>query len=417
MGARSGCPVRIFFSLTCRADRCFFDCEFIVKIVDIRESTRPIQSNIRNAYIDFSKMTLSLVAVVTDVIRDGKPVIGYGFNSNGRYGQGGLIRERFAPRILEAAPQSLLNDSGDNLDPHRIWAAMMTNEKPGGHGERSVAVGTIDMAVWDAVAKIEGLPLYQLLADRYGNGTANREVFVYAAGGYYWPGQGVEGLEREMQSYLDRGYSVVKQKIGGASLAEDCKRIEAVLRLLGPGQQLAVDANGRFDLATAISYAKALSQYKLFWYEEAGDPLDFALQAELANHYEGPTATGENLFSMQDARNLIRYGGMRPDRDWLQFDCALSYGLVEYLRTLDMLKEHGWSPARCIPHGGHQMSLAIAAGLGLGGNESYPDLFQPYGGFPDGVKVENGIVTLPELPGIGFEGKADLYRQMTNLAS
>jgi L-alanine-DL-glutamate epimerase-like enolase superfamily enzyme len=387
-----------------------------LKIIDIRESTRPIQSNIRNAYIDFSRMTLSLVAVVTDVIRDGKPVIGYGFNSNGRYGQGGLIRERFAPRVLEAKPKTLLDDSGDNLDPHRIWAALMTNEKPGGHGERSVAVGTIDMAVWDAVAKIAGKPLYQLLAERYGNGVANRKVFVYAAGGYYWPEQGLQGLEKELRSYLDRGYSVVKMKIGGAPLAEDCTRIEAVLRLLGPGQKLAVDANGRFDLPTAIAYAKALSGYGLFWYEEAGDPLDYALQAELAHHCESPMATGENLFSMQDARNLIRYGGMRPDRDWLQFDCALSYGLVEYLRTLEMLKEHGWSASRCIPHGGHQMSLAIAAGLGLGGNESYPDLFQPYGGFPDGVKVENGYVTLPELPGIGFEGKADLYREMKMLS-
>ena len=386
-----------------------------MKIVEIRESTRFIKSNIRNAYIDFSKMTLSLVAVVTDVIRDGKPVIGYGFNSNGRYGQGSLMRERFIPRVTQAAPESLLDDRGV-LCPHKIWDTMMTNEKPGGHGERSVAVGTIDMAVWDAVAKIEGLPLYQLLANRYGDGQANRKVFVYAAGGYYWPGQGIEGLTREMQSYLDRGYSVVKKKIGGASLAEECKRIEAVLKLLAPGQRLAVDANGRFDLKTAVEYARALSQYDLFWYEEAGDPLDYALQAELANHYDKPMATGENLFSMQDARNLIRYGGMRPDRDWLQFDCALAYGLVEYLRTLDMLKEHGWSPTRCVPHGGHQMSLAIAAGLGLGGNESYPDLFQPYGGFPDGVKVENSYVTLPELPGIGFEGKADLYAEMKALA-
>jgi L-alanine-DL-glutamate epimerase-like enolase superfamily enzyme len=387
-----------------------------MKIVDIREQTKPIKSNIRNAYIDFSKMTLSLVAVVTDVIRDGKPVIGYGFNSNGRYGQGALMRERFLPRILEADPASLRDAERDNIDPHKVWDAMMTNEKPGGHGERSVAVGTIDMAVWDAVAKIEGKPLFQLLAERHGNGRANRKVFVYAAGGYYWPGQGLEGLEREMRSYLERGYSVVKKKIGGASLAEDCKRIEAVLRLLGPGQKLAVDANGRFDLKTAVEYAKALSQYDLFWYEEAGDPLDYALQAELAQHYAGPMATGENLFSMQDARNLIRYGGMRPDRDWLQFDCALSYGLVEYLRTLEMLKANGWSPSRCVPHGGHQMSLAIAAGLGLGGNESYPDLFQPYGGFPDGVKVDDGYVTLPELPGIGFEGKTDLYAEMKALA-
>ncbi len=388
-----------------------------MKIVDILEETKFIKSNIRNAYIDFSKMTLSLVAVVTDVVRDGKPVIGYGFNSNGRYGQGSLIRERFRPRVLEAEPSSLLDDKRDNIDPHKVWAAMMSNEKPGGHGERSVAVGTIDMAVWDAVAKIENKPLFQLLAERHGNGTPNRKVFVYAAGGYYWPGQGLEGLTREMQGYLDRGYSVVKKKIGGASLADDMKRIEAVLKLLGPGQKLAVDANGRFDLKTAVDYAKALSQYDLFWYEEAGDPLDYALQAELAEHYAKPMATGENLFSMQDARNLIRYGGMRRDRDYLQFDCALSYGLVEYLRTLDMLREYGWSPSRCVPHGGHQMSLAIAAGLGLGGNESYPDLFQPYGGFPDGVKVENSYVTLPELPGIGFEGKSDLIAEMRALAS
>ncbi|MCE1243517.1 mandelate racemase/muconate lactonizing enzyme family protein [Oryzomicrobium sp.] len=383
-----------------------------MRIVDIREATLPIKSSIRNAYIDFSKMTLSLVAVVTDVIRDGKPVVGYGFNSNGRYGQGALIRERFRPRLLEAAPESLQDDTGNNLDPHKVWACMMTNEKPGGHGERSVAVGTIDMAIWDAVAKIEGKPLFQLLAERYGSGTPNRKVFVYAAGGYYWPGQDLEALKREMQGYVDRGYTVVKKKIGGDTLANDLKRIEAILSILPSGHKLAVDANGRFDLKTAVEYAKALSQYDLFWYEEAGDPLDYALQAELANHYAGPMATGENLFSMQDARNLIRYGGMRPDRDWLQFDCALSYGLVEYLRTLQMLQDYGWSPSRCIPHGGHQMSLAIAAGLGLGGNESYPDLFQPFGGFPDGVKVEGGYVTLPELPGIGFEGKADLYAEM-----
>ena len=242
-------------------------------------------------------------------------------------------------------------------------------------------------------------------------------VFVYAAGGYYYPGKDDEQLKAEMQSYLDRGYSVVKMKIAGASLGEDCRRIEAVLKMLGRGQRLCVDANGRLDLKDAIAYAKALSQYDLFWYEEPGDPLDYELQAELAKHYDKPMATGENLFSMQDARNLIRYGGMRKDRDWLQFDCALSYGLVEYLRTLAMLKEYGWSPSRCVPHGGHQMSLQIAAGLGLGGNESYPDLFQPYGGFPDGVKVVDSYVTLPELPGIGFEGKSDLRAVMQELAS
>jgi L-alanine-DL-glutamate epimerase-like enolase superfamily enzyme len=386
-----------------------------VRIVNVREVTKPIASPIRNAYIDFSKMTTSLVAVVTNVERDGKHVVGYGFNSNGRYGQGGLIRERFAPRILEADPMGLLDSTGENLDPDRVWSTMMGNEKPGGHGERSVAVGTLDMAVWDAVAKIAGKPLFRLLAERHRR-DANPRVFVYAAGGYYYPGKDNAALRAEMRGYLERGYNVVKMKIGGASIDEDRGRVEAVLDEIGASARLAVDANGRFDLETAIAYAKMLRNYPLFWYEEAGDPLDFQLQASLAEFYAGSMATGENLFSHQDARNLIRYGGMRPDRDWLQFDCALSYGLCEYQRTLDVLHAHGWSPSRCIPHGGHQMSLNIAAGLGLGGNESYPDLFQPYGGFPDGVRVIDGHITMPELPGIGFEGKADLYTEMRDLA-
>lgn len=387
-----------------------------MRILEIREKAVPIKSSISNAYIDFTKMTASVVAIVTDVVKNGKQVIGYGFNSNGRYAPSGILRERFIPRLLEAEPNDYLNEDGNNLDPHKIWDILMTGEKPGGHGERSVAVGTLDMAVWDAVAKIEEKPLYQLLAERYRGGEQpDEKVFVYAAGGYYQPGKGYKELQDEMKGYLNLGYSVVKMKIGN-SLEEDLRRIEAVLEVVPSGQSLAVDANGRFDLDTAIKYAEALEPYNLFWYEEAGDPLDYELQAELSKHYKHSMATGENLFSMQDARNLIRYGGMRSDRDYLQFDCALSYGLVEYMRILDMLKENGWSPRRCIPHGGHQMSLNIAAGLGLGGNESYPGVFEPFGGFAYHIPVENGYVGLPDVPGIGFETKAPLIKLLRSLA-
>ncbi len=386
-----------------------------MRIVDLREIVVPIKSEIRNAYVDFSQMTVSVVALITDVIREGKPIVGFGFNSNGRYAPSGLLRERFIPRLKSTDSGKLLDDSGENLDPFRIWDVLMTNEKPGGHGERSVAVGVIDMAVWDAVAKIAGVPLFQLLANRFRNGEVDRKIFVYAAGGYYYPGKDIAALKAEMQSYLDQGYSSVKIKIGGVPLAQDLERIEAVLKLLKRPSQLAVDANGRFDLAKAIEYARALAPYGLLWYEEPGDPLDYALQAELSKIYAGPMATGENLFSMQDARNLIRHAGMRADRDILQFDCALSYGLVEYLRILEMLKEHGWSAQRCIPHGGHQMSLNIAAGLGLGGNESYPSVFKPFNGFADGVPVQDSFVTLPDLPGIGFEAKNELFSIMKTM--
>jgi L-alanine-DL-glutamate epimerase-like enolase superfamily enzyme len=379
-----------------------------LRITEIRDETISIRSAISNAYISFAEMTVSAVAVISDVVRDGRPLVGYGFNSNGRYGQQGILRERVIPRLMKAAPESLLDDSGENIDPEKAWRVMMANEKPGGHGERSVAVGTVDMALWDLAAKIEGKPLYRLLADRYRDGECDETVYVYAAGGYYYPGKGNEKLQEEIRGYLELGYDTVKIKIGGAPLEEDLRRIEAVLEIAGKGKALAVDANGRFDLQTALDYSDALAPYGLKWYEEPGDPLDYQLNAEVASRSATPIATGENLFSMQDSRNLIRYGGMNPERDFLQMDPALSYGLVEYLRTLEMLEHNGWSRRRCIPHGGHQFALHIAAGLGLGGNESYPGVFEPFGGFADGVPVEGGMVRLPDAPGIGVECKAQL---------
>ncbi|AXB41412.1 mandelate racemase/muconate lactonizing enzyme family protein [Amycolatopsis albispora] len=386
-----------------------------MKIVSVHEGVVPISSSIRNAWIDFSSMDCSIVAVVSDVVRDGKPLVGYGFNSNGRYSAGEILRRRIVPRLLDADPEALLAEDGQ-LDPARAWDVVMTNEKPGGHGERSVAVGVVDMALFDLAAKIAGQPLYRWLSDRYGDGEPDDKVFVYAAGGYYAPGKSLRDLQDEMRAFLDQGYRVVKMKIGGADLAEDLERIEAVLEVLGgDGSRLAVDVNGRFDLTTALAYARAIEPYGLFWYEEIGDPLDYRLNAIVSEHYRGPIATGENLFSLQDARNLIRYGGMRPDRDYLQFDPALGYGLTEYLRIQDMLAQHGWSARRCIPHGGHQFSLHIAAALKLGGNESYPGEFQPTGGFADDAVVEDSYVGLTDTPGIGFERKAEFYRVLRAL--
>jgi L-alanine-DL-glutamate epimerase-like enolase superfamily enzyme len=379
-----------------------------MKITDAQERRVSIASDIENAYISFASMDVSILALTTDVTIDGRRVVGYGFNSNGRYAQSGLLRERFLPRLLAAEPGELLDANGENLDPFRVWDTVMQNEKPGGHGERSVAVGIIDMAVWDIVAKIEGKPLAVLLAERYGEGQPDETVSVYAAGGYYYPREDIAGLRDEMRAYLDAGYTETKMKIGGVPLDQDLRRVEAALEVVGAGERLAVDANGRFDLETTVAFARGLAPYNLRWYEEAGDPLDYDIQRRLCEVYPGPTATGENLFSHQDVRNLLRYGGMRADRDVLQMDPVLSYGLVEYLRMLDELRIRGFSPRNCIPHGGHQFALNIAAGLKLGGNESYPRVFAPFGGFADSTPIDKGRVRIADCPGIGFEDKADL---------
>jgi L-alanine-DL-glutamate epimerase-like enolase superfamily enzyme len=386
-----------------------------MRITDVREQSVRLQAAIRNSVVDFSKMTVSVVAVHSDLRRDGRPLVGYGFDSIGRYAQSGLLRERFIPRLLKADPDSLLGDGG-LVDPARVAATVMRDEKPGGHGERSAAVAAIELAVWDLVAKAEDKPLYRLLADRFREGRCEPHVEVYAAGGYYYPGEDVEGLREEMRRYLGQGYTHVKMKVGGASLADDCRRIEAVLELVPDGSHAAVDANGRFDLATAQSYAAALAPYGLRWYEEPGDPLDFELQARLCAEYDLPYATGENLFSHQDVRNLLRYAGLSPERDWLQMDPGLSYGISEYLRMIDAMEEFGWSRTRIIPHGGHLMALHIAAGLGLGRTESYPGVFQPFGGFGASAEVADGAVEPPEAPGAGLETKPELAAILAALA-
>ena len=380
-----------------------------MKIVAIHERSIPLQSDIENAYIRFSEMDTSLVAVVTDVERDRQPVVGFGFNSNGRYSAAGILRARLIPRVLAAEPAALLDEEGLNFDPARIWANAMRNEKPGGHGDRSVAMSALDMAVFDAMAKIEEKPLCQLIAERYGDGTYEPDVSVYAAGGYYYPGKDTEGLKQELQGYRELGYREVKIKIGAAPLADDLRRVEAALEVVQDGANLAVDANGRFEPETAKQYADALAPLGLRWYEEPCDPLDFAGLAEVAETYEPPLATGENLFSWLEGRNLLRHGGLRPDRDIIQMDPALCGGLVEYLRFIDVLVQAGWTARSCIPHGGHQFGLHVAAGMKLGGNESYPGVFQPIGGFDDGSVVRDGRVEIGHEVGIGIESKRELF--------
>lgn len=383
-----------------------------MKIARIRDAVAPIPSPMRNAVISFDKMTISVVAIETDVVRDGKPMVGLGFHSNGRYAQSGIIRERLVPRILEAAPETLLDGSGSNFSPERIWDEMMRNEKPGGHGDRAVAAGAIDMAVWDLVAKIQGKPLWKVLSERFNGGAHQERVLVYSGGGYYYPDDEKAGLIGEMERTRALGYRLCKMKIGGADLDTDRQRIEWALSVVGDGQNLAVDANGRFGLDDAIAYGRMLAEYNLCWYEEPVDPLDYQAHAVLAETTPVPIATGENLFSTWDFKNLLRHGGLRADRDWLQPDPSLCYGLTECLRIIELASAMGWKRERTVPHGGHQLGLHMAIGLGLGGTESYPGVFQPYGGFADDVVIEDGITGAPQAPGIGIETRAAMIADM-----
>lgn len=387
-----------------------------MRIVDILETAVPLKSSLRNAVFDFSEMTTSVVAVVTDVVRDGRPVVGYAFNSTGRYACGAQMRARFIPRVLAADPQSLVDDAGTNLDPERVLACMMQREKPGGHTERSVAIGTLEVAVWDAVAKIEGRPLHATLAARYSQGRTLDRVRCYVGGGWYEPGKGIEQLVDEIREKFAQGYDVMKIKVGGASMDEDVRRVEAALAFVGDPARLAVDANAGFDRERALAYARRFGRYGLRWFEEPTDPLDYALLARFCEEYGAAVGTGENLFSTQDVVNLLRFGGLRADRDYIQTDVPQSYGIVQFSRTLAAMAELGWGRERVFPHGGNQMTLHIVGGFGLGGCEAYPGVFGAFAGFADDARVEGGWLRLPDRPGIGFEAQNALYAIMKQMA-
>jgi D(-)-tartrate dehydratase len=373
-----------------------------MRIVAVKEQTVRLAASVRSASISFERMTASVLAVHTDVRKNGKPLIGLAFDSIGRYDHGGLLRDRFIPRLLAADPKIYADDRG-GIDPHKAWAVLMTNEKPGGHGERCGAVGLIDAALWDLAAKQTDEPLWTLLARRHNDGRVDATIEVYASGGHYRPSHDVASLCDDIRRAVAQGHRRFKIKIGGAELPADLQRIEAVLAILEPGSSLAVDGNGAFDRATAMRYVDALAAYPLAWLEEPAPPLDFELHREVAGRSSLPLATGENLFSADDARNLLRYGGLRPDRDVLQFDISASYGIVEYLKILDSLAEHGWRRDRCAPHAGHLLAMNAVGGLGLGLAETAMDAGTLFGKITAGILVADGRARLPDAPGAGFE--------------
>lgn len=390
-----------------------------MRITDIRELSVQLQGNVANALVNFSEHTISLVAVFTDAVRNGKPVIGLAFDSIGRYAQGGILRERIIPRVMAASrsdPGGLLDAGGTAFDVPKLLQLMLKNEKPGGHGDRAAAIGALELAFWDINAKLADEPAWQTVARHFGTDAKTGGVHVYAAGGYYYPDDSTQRLRDEIRAYQDMGFDAFKMKIGGASLAQDMARIEAALDVAGQGRRLAVDANGRFDLETALAYAKAMEPLDLRWYEEIGDPLDYDLNRQVIEAYSGTVATGENLFSVPDVNNLLLFGGMRPGRDVFQMDPGLSYGLLEYGRMLALMESHGFSRADAHPHGGHLINLHIAVGLGLGGCEAYPGVFQPFGGYPAGCAVGGGLVMPTAAPGFGLEEKAELLPFIRQLA-
>lgn len=389
-----------------------------MKLLAIREHTVPLSAPMRNASVAFDAMTASALSIVSDCNIGGRPVIGYSFDSIGRYGKGGLLRDRFIPRLLAADSNRLLDSSG-MIDPQACVAVLMQNEKEGGHGERPGAVGLIEAALWDLRAKLENKPLWRVLAEQSGRvSTTSGVVFsVYGSCGHFRPGRGaaeLDGLAAEVAAARVAGFTTIKVKLGGANLDDDVARARAAIGAAGSGR-VAVDVNGKLDPLIEVRWLEAMAALGVAWVEEPASPLDYQRLARIAKVSPVPVATGENLFSWDDARNLLRYGGLRPDRDLIQIDISLSYGIGEYRRILDLFESAGWNRRSMVPHAGHLFAAHAVAGLGLGMHESASDLSLAFGGLWDGTEITDGCAKASEAPGVGFEVKSRLMEWLRPL--
>jgi D(-)-tartrate dehydratase len=210
------------------------------------------------------------------------------------------------------------------------------------------------------------------IAQAFGRRAPGQRIKTYAAGGYYTSEAGTDGLRDELAGYLAAGFTEVKMKIGAVPLIEDLKRVERALTVVPQSWRLAVDANGRYSLPQARAACDVFEPFKLMWLEEMGDPLDFALHTDLSTEFDATFATGENLFSVQDVTNLLRYASLRSKRDVLQMDPGLSYGITGFAQMPKAAESLGWSGQCWWPHGGNLISLQTAAAFGLAGTEAYP---------------------------------------------
>ena len=383
-----------------------------MKIIDIKENPIKLNLSLSNSMFSFKEMTTSIVKVVID---DGiNTHTGYAFNSTGRYACGDQMRNRFIPRLLNATDNDLLDDDGC-IDTMKALHVMLVGEKPGGDMERSVPIGTIETALWDAIAKSKNLPLYKLLSIKFPNYTSTNKMFCYVGGGYYDVGKTIDDLKDEIKRNFDNGYRLMKIKIGGAPIKEDIKRVEAAIEATGSADKVALDANGGLKETNYLHYAKELSSYGLKWFEEPTHPSNFQRYNEFIDLYGNAVAGGENLYSIQDFLNLTRYGGFRESQDIIQIDVPQSYGISYFNEVLKELKTINWDVSSIMPHGGNQMSLHIACGFGLSMCEAYPNVFGVFSGYDDDYKLNEGYLELNDNPGIGFEGQNDLFNLFKNI--
>ena len=352
-----------------------------ITAINLRAYRTPRPRPIRNGRLTYATSTTCVVEVLTD-----EQVTGVGLGVGVMLPGGEQV-----VGALVGVFQEMLRGS-DPLANERLWSLMWQPKLLGRRGVEIRVLSMIDIALWDIKAKVSNLPLHQML------GSFVEAVPYYVAGGYYEEGKDLAALADEMCGYVDGGAGGVKMKIGGVSVADDLRRVEAVRAALGTDVKLMVDANGAYDTATAVRMARALEPFDITWFEEPVEPDNYTGYAAVSQASSIPVAGGENEATRYGFRDLIAVGHpsvINPDAEILG-------GVTEYVKVAALAQSSGIAIA---PHGRAelhaQLTCALPNGLMV---EYYKDNVDPLATrlIPERPPIRDGLIFPSQRPGIGI---------------
>jgi L-alanine-DL-glutamate epimerase-like enolase superfamily enzyme len=331
-------------------------------------------------------------------VRDSDGASGIGYSYAGTLG-GGLL----AAAVTEVLAPVVLDAEADDLP--ELWQRMYQESLLiGRRGVVLRAISAVDIALWDLRAKRCDMPLARLLG-----GSTARPLAAYASGGYYRPDDGPApaAVAAEIAAGRELGFRDHKIKVGGLSVAEDAQRVAAAIEAIAGQGRLALDANNAYpSVAEALralrEFERAAGADGLWWFEEPLSPENVAGHAALAAAVETPIATGEIHQTRWDFARLIE----ERAADILQPDVGVVGGISEYLRVAHTAESFDVPVA---PHWHANLHAQLAAALPGTLTIEYFALVNDIYNFealvtePSRLRIQDGVITLGERPGIGIE--------------
>ncbi|HEV7437742.1 MAG TPA: mandelate racemase/muconate lactonizing enzyme family protein [Pseudorhizobium sp.] len=317
---------------------------------------------------------------------------------------------RFAPKAYAEAIETLLKPRlvGQNpTDVTALWRSMRRALSGRSGGMLFEAIAGVDIALWDIMGKVAGMPIHRLLG-----GMGRTEVPCYAAS-VNWGDDAF--MEKELDRYLEKGFPRIKVKIANP-VKDACKRISLLRKRAGDDIDLCVDANWAYTLEEAIEVGRALSDNNYFWFEEPLRPEDEAGYEELRHRCATPLAAGESNYTLDQMMRLV---GNRT-LSYVQPDVARSGGISETRRMAEFAAAHDVQYA---PHIGMSGIICETASVHLAAampnikameceTDASPFKTAITGAAPGADRQKNGLLPVPVGPGLGIEVDWDAVRRL-----